>query len=87
MLHSFQVHDDKFLLLVHRLFVRTNVLYSSSLFSRTRRRPDISMRGLFSFWFESLFDGVGVIDIWSAFGRSLRLGLRLVVLTVILASW
>ena len=33
------------------------------------------MRGLSLFWFESLFDGVGVIDIWSAFGRSLRLGL------------
>ena len=32
------------------------------------------MRGLSMFWFESLFDGVGVIDIWSAFGRSLRLG-------------
>ena len=34
------------------------------------------MRGLSMFWFESLFDGVGVIDIWSAFGRSLRLGAR-----------
>ena len=41
------------------------------------------MRGLSLFWFESLFDGVGVIDIWSAFGRSLRLGLVVMVLTVI----
>ena len=33
------------------------------------------MRGFSTFWFESLFDGVGVIDIWGAFGRSIRLGL------------
>merc|ERR1711991_314085 len=41
------------------------------------------MRGLSLFWFESLFDGVGVIDIWSAFGRSISLGLVVMVLTVI----
>ena len=41
------------------------------------------MRGFSTFWFESLFDGVGVIDIWSAFGRSIRLGLVVMVLTVI----
>ena len=41
------------------------------------------MRGFSAFWFESLFDGVGVIDIWSAFGRSIRLGLVVMVLTVI----
>ena len=41
------------------------------------------MRGFSTFWFESLFDGVGVIDIWSAFGRSIRLGLLVMVLTVI----
>ena len=41
------------------------------------------MRGLSMFWFDSLFDGVGVIDIWSAFGRSFRLGLVVMVLTVI----
>ena len=43
------------------------------------------MRGLSTFWFESLFDGVGVIDIWSAFSRSIRLGLVVMVLTVILS--
>jgi putative spermidine/putrescine transport system permease protein len=43
------------------------------------------MRGFSTFWFESLFDGVGVIDIWSAFGRSIRLGLVVMVLTVILS--
>ena len=37
------------------------------------------MRGFSTFWFESLFDGVGVIDIWSAFGRSIRLGLVVMV--------
>ena len=41
------------------------------------------MRGFSTFWFESLFDGVGVIDIWSAFGRSIRLGILVMVLTVI----
>ncbi len=44
-----------------------------------------SMRGFSIFWFESLFDGVGVIDIWGAFGRSIRLGLVVMVLTVILS--
>jgi putative spermidine/putrescine transport system permease protein len=43
------------------------------------------MRGFSTFWFESLFDGVGVIDIWSAFGRSIRLGLVVMVLTVVLS--
>ena len=43
------------------------------------------MRGFSTFWFESLFDGVGVIDIWGAFERSIRLGLVVMVLTVILS--
>jgi putative spermidine/putrescine transport system permease protein len=43
------------------------------------------MRGFSTFWFESLFDGVGVIDIWGAFARSIRLGLVVMVLTVILS--
>ena len=43
------------------------------------------MRGFSTFWFESLFDGVGVIDIWGAFGRSIRLGLVVMVLTVVLS--
>jgi len=41
------------------------------------------MRGFSTFWFESLFDGVGVIDIWGAFARSIRLGLVVMALTVI----
>ena len=43
------------------------------------------MRGFSTFWFRSLFDGVGVIDIWGAFARSIRLGLVVMVLTVILS--
>ena len=43
------------------------------------------MRGFSTFWFESLFDGVGVIDIWGAFGRSIRLGLVVMVLTVVIS--
>ena len=43
------------------------------------------MRGFSTFWFESLFDGVGVIDIWGAFGRSIRLGLVVMILTVVLS--
>ena len=43
------------------------------------------MRGFSTFWFKSLFDGVGVIDIWSAFGRSIRLGFVVMVLTVVLS--
>ena len=41
------------------------------------------MRGFSTFWFHSLFDGVGVIDIWGAFARSIRLGLVVMVLTVV----
>ena len=43
------------------------------------------MRGFSTFWFESLFDGVGVIDIRGAFGRSIRLALDVMVLTVVLS--
>ena len=43
------------------------------------------MRGFSTFWFESLFDGVGVIDIWGAFARSIRLGLVVMALTVVLS--
>ena len=41
------------------------------------------MRGFSTFWFQSLFDGVGVIDIWGAFARSIRLGLVVMLLTVV----
>jgi putative spermidine/putrescine transport system permease protein len=43
------------------------------------------MRGFSTFWFKSLFGGVGVIDIWGAFARSIRLGLVVMTLTVILS--
>lgn len=40
------------------------------------------MNGLSTFWFEKLMEGVGVVDIWAAFRRSLRLGAVVMVLTV-----
>ena len=80
---SFQVHDDKFLLFVYRFLYGPMFCMLVPLFPGTRRRPDISDAWFFSILVESLFDGVGVIDIWSAFGRSLRLGLVVIVLTVI----
>lgn len=40
------------------------------------------MRGFSTHWFASLWSGLGVVDIWSAFGRSIRLGLAVMVLTV-----
>ena len=43
------------------------------------------MRGVSTFWFESLFDGVGVIDIWGAFGVQSELSLVVMVLTVVLS--
>ena len=45
------------------------------------------MRGFSTFWFESLFDGVELIDIWGALARSIRLGLVVMVLTVIFSPW
>ncbi|MBI1776528.1 MAG: ABC transporter permease [Proteobacteria bacterium] len=44
----------------------------------------LPMNGMSSFWFAKLWAGVGVIDIWSAFARSMKLGLAVMVLTVIL---
>ncbi|MBP0493856.1 ABC transporter permease [Pararoseomonas indoligenes] len=43
------------------------------------------MNGVSTFWFSKLWQGVGVVDIWAAFGRSLRLGAVVMVLTVLLA--
>jgi putative spermidine/putrescine transport system permease protein len=43
------------------------------------------MRGVSTHWFGSLWDGLGVVDIWAAFGRSLRLGAAVMVLTVLLS--
>lgn len=41
------------------------------------------MNGVSTFWFSKLMEGVGVVDIWSAFRRSLRLGLVVMVVTVV----
>jgi putative spermidine/putrescine transport system permease protein len=43
------------------------------------------MNGVSTFWFSKLWQGVGVVDIWAAFGRSLRLGAVVMILTVLLA--
>ena len=41
------------------------------------------MNDLSTFWFAKLFEGVGVVDIWAAFRRSVRLGLVVMVITVV----
>ncbi len=41
------------------------------------------MNGVSTFWFSKLMEGVGVVDIWSAFRRSIRLGLVVMVVTVV----
>jgi putative spermidine/putrescine transport system permease protein len=41
------------------------------------------MNGVSLHWFAKLWDGVGVVDIWAAFRRSLRLGLVVMALTVV----
>ena len=41
------------------------------------------MNGVSTFWFSKLMEGVGVVDIWSAFRRSLRLGFVVMVVTVV----
>lgn len=43
------------------------------------------MRGLSTHWFAELWKGVGVVDIWAAFGRSLRLGAVVAVVTLVIA--
>ena len=43
------------------------------------------MNGVSLHWFSKLWEGVGVVDIWAAFRRSLRLGLVVMVLTVVLS--
>src|SRR5258708_11976461 len=42
------------------------------------------MNGMSSFWFAKLWAGVGVVDIWSAFARSMQLGLAAMLLTILL---
>jgi len=41
------------------------------------------LRGVSIHWFEKLIEGIGVVDIWASFGRSLRLGLIVTVLTIV----
>jgi len=41
------------------------------------------MRGVSLHWFAALRDGVGDVDIWGAFGRSVKLALAVTVLTVL----
>ena len=43
------------------------------------------MNGMSTFWFSKLMEGVGVVDIWAAFRRSLKLGALVMVVTVVLS--
>ena len=43
------------------------------------------MRGASLHWFIKLAEGIGVVDIWAAFRRSLMLGTVVMVLTVVLS--
>ena len=43
------------------------------------------LNGVSTHWFGKLWEGVGVVDIRAALGRSLRLGLAVMVLTVVIA--
>ncbi|GJD42724.1 hypothetical protein AFCDBAGC_0563 [Methylobacterium cerastii] len=43
------------------------------------------MNGVSTHWFGKLWAGGGIVDIWAAFGRSLRLSFVVMVLTVVLA--
>jgi putative spermidine/putrescine transport system permease protein len=43
------------------------------------------MNGVSLHWFAKLWEGLGVVDIWAAFRRSLRLGFVVMMLTVVLS--
>jgi putative spermidine/putrescine transport system permease protein len=43
------------------------------------------MNGVSLHWFAKLWEGLGVVDIWAAFRRSVRLGFVVMVLTVVLS--
>jgi putative spermidine/putrescine transport system permease protein len=43
------------------------------------------MNGMSTHWFSKLMEGVGVVDIWAAFRRSLKLGAVVMVITVVFA--
>ena len=82
---NFRITLGLFFSLFIAVFVRADLVHSGAVFQGPEGGLTFPMRGLPTFWFESLFDGVGVIDIWGAFGRSFRLGLVVMVLTVILS--
>ncbi|MFK7967198.1 MAG: ABC transporter permease [Burkholderiaceae bacterium] len=41
------------------------------------------LRGVSIHWFEKLVEGIGVVDIWAAFARSIKLGFIVTVLTIV----
>lgn len=43
------------------------------------------MNGVSTHWFGVLWEGLGVVDVWAALGRSLRLGLAVTALTVVIS--
>jgi len=43
------------------------------------------MNGVSTHWFGVLWQGLGVVDVWAAFGRSFRLGLVVTLLTVVIS--
>ena len=43
------------------------------------------LRGLSVHWFDKLWQGGGIVNIWGAFGRSLALGVVVMILTVVLS--
>ena len=45
------------------------------------------MNGVSTYWFSRLWAGLGVVDIWAAFRRSLALGLVVMALTVGIAFY
>ena len=54
-------------------------------FQRPEGGLTFPLNGVSTPWFGKLWEGVGVVDIWAALGRSLRLGLAVMVLTVVIA--
>ena len=43
------------------------------------------MHGVSTHWFSRLWGGLGVVDIWAAFQRSLKLGVTVMILTVLIS--
>ena len=43
------------------------------------------LHGVSTHWFVRLWGGLGVVDIWAAFGRSLKLGAAVMTLTVLIS--